>query len=100
MDRRRQISPQAYRLLSFGVFNVLLMVPAVASQASTKIVSFPERSRAESPNERYVIIGEENHSEPFHTAILEDRVLKTRRKLFDYDRHIDLLWSPDNRSFA
>jgi hypothetical protein len=49
---------------------------------------------------RYVIIGEENRAEPFHTAILEDRVLKTRRKLFDYDRHIDLLWNPDSKSFA
>jgi hypothetical protein len=82
------------------MLNGPLMDPAAASQASPKIVSFPEQSQAVSPNERYVIIGEENHSEPFHTAILEDRVLRTRRKLFDYDRHIDLLWSLDNRSFA
>jgi hypothetical protein len=75
-------------------------VKATGSQASPKIVSFPEQSRAASPNARYVIVGEENHAEPFHTVILEDRVVKTRRRLFDYDRHIDLLWNPDSKSFA
>jgi len=81
------------------MLNGPLTMAATASQASTNIVSFPEQSQAASPNRRYVIVGE-NHAEPFHTAILEDRVLKTRRKLFDYDRHIDLLWNPDNTSFA
>ena len=76
-----------------------LTMSAAARQASTKIVSFPQQSQATSPDARYIVIGEHN-SEPFHTAILEDRVLKTRRKLFNYDRHIDLLWSPDSRSFA
>jgi hypothetical protein len=75
-------------------------MPAAARQASTKIVSFPQQSQAASRDARYVIIGEQNHSEPFHTAILEDRVLRTRRKLFNYDRHIDLLWNPDSKSFA
>jgi hypothetical protein len=82
-----------------GVVNGSLTMPATASQASTNVVSFPEQSQAASPNGRYVIVGE-NHAEPFHTAILEDRALKTRRKLFDYDRHIDLLWNPDSKSFA
>jgi len=62
---------------------------AAARQASTKIVSFPEQSQAASLDGRYLIIEEENHAEPFQTAILEDRVLKTRRKRFDYDRGID-----------
>lgn len=100
MSRRPQIFPRAYTLFLIGVLNSSLTMPATASQASTNIVSFPEQSQAASPNARYVIIGGQNHAEPFHTAILEDRVLKTRRKLFDYDRHIDILWSPDNKSFA
>src|SRR5258707_12492707 len=100
MSRRPQIFPRAYTLFLIGVLNSSLTMPATASQASTNIVSFPEQSQAASPNARYVIIGGQNHAEPFHTAILEDRVLKTRRKLFDYGRHIDILWSPDNKSFA
>jgi hypothetical protein len=99
MLRGSQIFPRACSLLLLGVVNGSLTMPATASQASTNVVSFPEQSQAASPNGRYVIVGE-NHAEPFHTAILEDRVLKTRRKLFDYDRHIDLLWNPDSKSFA
>jgi len=99
MSRRPQIFPRAYSLLLLGVLNRPLTTPTTASQASTNIISLPQQSQAASPNGRYVIVGE-NHAEPFHTAILEDRVLKTRRKLFDYDRHIDILWNPDNRSFA
>lgn len=100
MARRPQIFPRLCGLLLFAMLNGLLTTPTTASQVSTRIVSFPEHSEAASPNGRYVITGEENHAEPFHTAVLEDRVLKTRRKLFDYDRHIDLLWNPDNESFA
>ena len=81
-----------------GILSPVTVLAAVR-QVSTKIVPFPPQSQAVSPNGRYVII-EENHSEPFHTAILEDRVLRTRRKLFDYDRGIDLIWNPDSKSFA
>src|ERR1700676_4135180 len=98
MARRPQLFPRACGLLLFAVLNGAPTMPA--GQVSPTIVSFPEHSEAASPNGAYVIIGEENHAEPFHTAVLEDRVLKTRRKLFDYDRHIDLLWNPDNQSFA
>src|ERR1700730_11100862 len=100
MADRPPISPRASRLLLLFVLSNLLIVSATASQASPKIVSFPEQSQAPSPDARYVIVEEENHAEPFHTAILEDRVLKIRRKLFDYDRSIDLLWNPDSKSFA
>jgi hypothetical protein len=99
MLRGSQIFQRACSLLLLGVLSGSLTMPATAGQASTNVVSFPEQSQAASPNGRYVIVGE-NHAEPFHSAILEDRVLKTRRKLFDYDRHIDLLWNPNNRSFA
>jgi len=91
---------EVYSALLLCTLNSPLIMQATASQASPQIVSFPEQSQAASPNARYAIVGEENHAEPFHTAILEDRVLKTRRKLFDYDRHIDLLWNPDSKSFA
>jgi hypothetical protein len=82
------------------MLNTPLITSTIASQAPPKTVSFPEHSEAASPNERYVVVGEQNHAEPFHTAVLEDRVLKTRSKLFDYERHIDLLWNPDSKSFA
>jgi hypothetical protein len=89
----------AFLAVIFGVLSPVTTL-AAARQASTKIVSFPPQAQAASLDGHYVIIEEKNHSEPFHTAILEDRVLKTRRKLFDYDRGIDLLWNPDSKSFA
>jgi len=99
MARRPQIFRRAPGLLLLSALTSPF-ISAIADQASPKTVSFPEHSEAASPNTRYVIVGEQNQVEPFHTAILEDRVLKTRRKLFDYDRHIDLLWNPDSKSFA
>jgi hypothetical protein len=33
-------------------------------------------------------------------VFLDDRLLKTRRKLFNYDRNIALLWKSDSRLFA
>lgn len=71
-----------------------------AQQAHTKPIAFPEHSRAVSPNGRYVLVGVDSDTEPNHTVFLEDLRLKTRRKLFNYDRHIELLWSPDSESFA
>jgi hypothetical protein len=100
MARRTAKFLRVYSALFFCTLNSPLVMPAIAGQAPPKIVSFPSQSQAISPNARYVVVGEQNHAEPFHTAILEDRVLKTRRKLFDYDRHIDLLWNPDSKSFA
>jgi hypothetical protein len=78
-----------------------LCVPSTrAQQPHTKPIAFPETSRALSPNGRYALIGVDSDSEPNHTVFLEDQQLKTRRRLFNYDRHIDLLWNPDSESFA
>ncbi|HXM99499.1 MAG TPA: Xaa-Pro peptidase family protein [Candidatus Dormibacteraeota bacterium] len=63
-------------------------------------VSFPGQSQAVSPHGRYAIVGVDNGTEPFHTVFLEDRFLKTRRKLFHFDRHIVVLWKSDSKLFA
>jgi hypothetical protein len=64
------------------------------------LVSFPAQSQVASPDGRYAIIGVDTDSAPHHQVFLEDRVLKTRRNLFDYDRRIVLLWANDSKSFA
>ncbi len=63
-------------------------------------VSFPEQSEAVSPDGRYAIVGIDRDKEPYHTVFLEDRSLKTRRKLFNYDRHIVVLWKSDSKLVA
>jgi len=74
--------------------------PTQAQQRRTRAISFPEHSRAVSPNAQSAIVGVDSDTEPYHTVFLEDIRLKTRRKLFNYGRHIDLLWNPDSKSFA
>lgn len=63
-------------------------------------VSFPVQSQAISPDGRYAIVGVDRGTKPSHSVFLEDRLLKTRRKLFNYDQHVDLLWKSDSKLFA
>jgi len=78
----------------------LCVLSTQAQRPHTNAVSFPEHSRSVSPNGRYVLVGVDAGKEPSHTVYLEDSQLKSQRKLFNYDRHIDLLWNPDSESFA
>src|SRR6266478_4802138 len=82
-----------------GFFNrlpiLLLVVFTVIPRATqtrplpAKLISFPEHSRAVSPDGRYSITGVYSESEPYHTVFLDDRQLKTRRELFSYSRSIE-----------
>jgi hypothetical protein len=63
-------------------------------------ISFPDQSKALSPNGRYAIVGVDSDTQPHHTVFLEDRILKTRRKLFNYNRRVAFLWYYDSKAFA
>ena len=89
------------RVLLPAILSTLFLLAAQAQQRHGALsVSFPEHSRAVSPDGRYAIAGVDSDTEPYHTVFLEDRQLMTRRKLFNYDRSIDLLWNPNSKSFA
>jgi hypothetical protein len=93
------------RFKKLAIFLIVVLsptgVPLTQAQPRTaKLVSFPEHSRALSPDGRYLITGVDSDSEPYHTVFLEDRRLKTRRKLFNYNRGIELLWNPDSTHFV
>jgi hypothetical protein len=91
---RRLVTPLALAALS-------LCVPFTnAQQPHPRPIVFPEHSRVVSPNGRYVLIDVDADTEPNHTVFLEDLRLKARRRLFNYDRHIDLSWNPDSQSLA
>ncbi len=53
-----------------------------------------------SPDGRYAIVGVDSAKEPYHTVFLEDQLLKSRRRLFNYNRSIALLWKSDSKLFA
>jgi hypothetical protein len=63
-------------------------------------VSFPAQSQAVSPDGRYAVVDIDSDRKPYHRVFLEDRFLHTRRNLFNYERHVVLLWDADSRMFA
>ena len=63
-------------------------------------VSFPEQSSALSPNGRYAIIGDDRDTGTYHSLFLEDRLVKTRRRIFNYDRRVLLVWNLSSNAFA
>jgi hypothetical protein len=69
-------------------------------KSTTASVSFPDNSQAVSPDGRYVVVDVDSLSEHYHTVFLTDLQFNTRRKLFNYDRNIDVLWSPDSKLLA
>jgi hypothetical protein len=55
-------------------------------------VSFPEGPQAVSRDGRYVVVSTGRPSASRHTLLLEDRVLKTRRKLLNYGKRVVVFW--------
>jgi len=88
------------RIILLGLLLSLCGLQGYGQDLKTYSVSFPEHSRAISPNRRYALINVDSDTEPHHTVFLEDRRLKTRRMLFHYGRSIEVLWNPDSKSFA
>jgi hypothetical protein len=86
--------------LSVGIMTVDLALPGQERPEVASAVSFPASSRAVSPDGRYAVIDVDRGSQPYHTVFLKDLQLNTRRELFDYDRHVDVLWNPDSTLFA
>ncbi len=91
-----------FKRLASLLLVVLSVIPGATQTQPlpAKLISFPGHSRAVSPDGRYLISGVYDDSEPHHPVFLDDRRLKTRRKLFDYERHIEILWNPDSKSFV
>jgi hypothetical protein len=65
---------------------------AVGSASEPPPLSFPERSFVFSPDGRYRLTRKGWPSAGSHTVELEDRVLKTRRELFQYGRRVVFHW--------
>jgi hypothetical protein len=61
-------------------------------------VSFPEQTRAVSPDGGYVVVDDVSDTEPYHTVFLEH--VHTRRELFNFARHASILWNAASTMFA
>jgi len=101
-DGRKIRTMGGNRLLAVTVGAVVLavLVPAT-SEGATKPVSFPsKRTEAVSPGHRFAIVNVDSDTEPHHMLFLADRQRKTRRKLLEYARQVEVLWNPDSFTFA
>jgi len=89
------------KLLAVTGAVVLAALAAATSGGATKLVSFPStRTEAVSPDRRFAVVNVDSDTEPYHTLFLENRQSKTRRKLLEYGRHVEVLWNPNSTSFA
>ncbi len=75
---------------------LLIFAPPQIGAASYK-VSFPGISEAPDPSGRYSIIWSD--SSP-HELIFKNLKSAKSRHLLTFNRHIDVLWSPDGNAFA
>src|SRR5262249_29817356 len=53
-----------------------------------------------SPDRRYALLQTDGDAEPSHTFSLENRHNHKLKKLFDFGRHADAIWSPDSKQLA
>ena len=74
----------------------LLLGAALILGASAKQASFPgSKSETKSPDGRYTIRNMDDlHADPAHSLILIDSKSGKEDKVYEYGRHVDVLWSP------
>ncbi len=80
---------------------ILFPIVTGAARRPSPRVAFPSnRPRVVSPDGRFALINDDSDSEPHHKLFLEDRRTKSRRKILEYGRHVDVLWNPKSTSFV
>lgn len=90
-------------LKQFFLFAGLFFLPP-AIAAELHAINFPGKvSAISSPDGRYAIRSIEQNKEPFHKLVFEKKDgggKLTKRDLMDYERNVDVLWSPDSSKFV
>lgn len=99
-SERYKIVPMKAHRAAMTLAVIMLTLRAV-SQGPNSRVSFPSaQSEAVSPDRRFAVVNTDADAKPFHTLSLEDRRAKSHRKLLEYGRSVEVLWSPESTSFA
>lgn len=70
--------------------------------ASARQVSFPgSKSDTKSPDGRYTVRNlDDEHAEPAHSLMLIDSSSGKQHKIYEYGRHVDVLWSPASNALV
>jgi hypothetical protein len=74
----------------------LLLGTVLVLTASARQISFPgSKSTTKSPDGRYTVQNlDDAHAEPAHALMLIDSKSGKQHKIYEYGRHVDVLWSP------
>jgi hypothetical protein len=98
--------PSRGRIRQFSAANrwflTALLSTAIANGVSAQKISFPgAKSETKSPDGRYTIRNTDNENqEPSHVLALIDAKDGSTRKVYSYERHVDVLWSPTSVAFV
>lgn len=87
------------RLRTCAVF-AIVVVCQIGAATTAKLVAFPSSHKAISSDSRFAITNLDSDNEPFHTLFIEDGSKHEMRKLLEYSRSAEVLWNPNNVSFA
>lgn len=89
-------------LMSLRKSSLVTALLSVAFITSAQRISFPGRdSESKSPNGNFVIQNlDYDDRDPAHVLVLVDTKTGTKTKIHSYDRHVDLLWSPQSNALV
>jgi len=83
-------------------FLTALLSTVIVGGLSAQRVSFPgAKSETKSPDGRFTIRNtDDEKQEPSHVLALIDAKDGSTRKVYSYERHVDILWSPNSTAFV
>jgi hypothetical protein len=89
------------RAPAIAIFSVLCAFFCLALANAQSRTTFPgKKSISKSPNGRYVIHNvDDDKLNPPHRLELEDSLTSSKVKLLDYDKSVEVLWSPAGSKF-
>ena len=80
---------------------VAAVAALAASNKTTHLVQFPSaQTQAVAPDKRFAVVNVDSDKEPYHALFLKDRQSRSRRKMLEYDRSVEVIWNPDSTAFA
>jgi len=81
---------------------MILLGASLLPGAASGPVSFPgPKSETRSPDGRYTVRNlDDPHTQPAHSLTLIDSRSGKQRKIYEYGRHVDVLWSPASNALV
>lgn len=79
---------------------LICLTTLFASCACAQIIEYPvAQGKARSPDANYELLNRDSDQEPKHSLWLRVRKTGTLRHVLNYERHVQLAWSSDSKSF-